>query len=149
MFPEIGLVVCRSNASNTGASKIALKIIKEHSILSLPALANKIHRRKTLAKQIKKEIVVDGCHNECAKNILNELGIKYDAYINLEYDLNIKKIGPFSTLLYSDDDVAKLKKAIEEVLGDDRNVGRYDEEKYINHIWKSKERKYRLCVQYI
>ena len=120
-MPKIGLVVCGSNASNTGAlaSKVALKIIKEHSnigILSLPAMANKIHRQKALAKQIEKVIVVDGCHNECAKNILNELGIKYDAYINLEYDLNIKKIGPFSTLLYSDDDVPKLKKAIEEVL---------------------------------
>lgn len=67
-------------------------------ILSLPSLANKVARQMLIAKKHPHIIVVDGCHNECAKKIVNDREIKYDAYINLEYDLNIKKAGPFTTL---------------------------------------------------
>ncbi len=117
MMPKIGLLVCGSNASNTGAltAAAALKIItrcKDIAILSLPSLANQIPRQIALAKKIEKLIVVDGCHNECAKKILEGLGIKYDAYLNLEYDLKIMKSGPFTTLDYSEDDLTKVEDAI-------------------------------------
>lgn len=121
MIPKIGLVVCGSNASNTGAltARAALEIIRENEnvgILSLPSLANEIPRQVALTKKIEKVIVIDGCHNECAKTILDGLGIKYDAYINLERDLDIKKIGPFSTMLVSEEKIKRVKNAIEEML---------------------------------
>jgi len=121
MIPKIGLLVCGSNASNTGAitARVAMEIIRENKnigILSLPALANKIPRQMALAKKIERLVVIDGCHNECAKKILDRLGIKYNAYINLENDLGIKKIGPFSTLLLSEEKIQRVKNAVEEIL---------------------------------
>ncbi|MBO3798182.1 MAG: putative zinc-binding protein [Thermoproteota archaeon] len=106
--PEIGLVVCNSGASNTGqlTGLAALEVVRKLGsdrvgICSLPALANKIPRQVMLAKKIGCLIVVDGCRNECSRKILDALGIKYDKYLNLEYDLGIKKLGPFTTMNYS------------------------------------------------
>jgi uncharacterized metal-binding protein len=60
---------------------------------------NEALRRFTyLVKKIQHSIVIDGCRNECARKILNILGIKYEKYLNLEYDLQIKKLRPFTTL---------------------------------------------------
>jgi uncharacterized metal-binding protein len=106
-IPEIGLVICNSGSSNTGAltGTAAMKIVEELGekvgICSLPALVNNVPRQINLVKKIPYLIVVDGCHNECAKKILEKIGIKIGAYINIEYDLGIKKIGPFTTLQYS------------------------------------------------
>ena len=121
MIPKIGLLVCGGNASNTGAitARVAMEVIRENKnigILSLPALANKIPRQMALAKKIERLVVIDGCHNECAKKILDRLGIKYNAYINLENDLGIKKIGPFSTLLLSEEKIQRVKNVVEEIL---------------------------------
>jgi uncharacterized metal-binding protein len=117
--PEIGLVVCNSGASNTGhlTGLAALEVVKrlgseKVGICSLPALANNIPRQTMLVKKIEHLIVIDGCPNECAKKILNALGIGYDKYLNLEYDLGIKKLGPFSTMDYSEEDVEKVSSAI-------------------------------------
>ncbi|NCF75493.1 MAG: hypothetical protein GWO87_03345 [Xanthomonadaceae bacterium] len=118
---NVGLMVCGSNASNTGAlTAIApLRIIKKHKnvgILSLPSLVNKVPRQTLLMKKLKKIIVVDGCQNEYAKKILENLGIKYDVYINLLYDLSIKKRGPFTTLKYSENEIDLIVKKIEKEL---------------------------------
>jgi uncharacterized metal-binding protein len=117
--PKIGLVVCNSGASNTGhlTGLAALEVIKrlgseKVGICSLPALANNIPRQIMLVKKIEHLIVIDGCRNECARKILSTLGIRYDKYLNLEYDLGIKKLGPFSTMNYSEDDVEKVSSAI-------------------------------------
>ncbi|MBO3832888.1 MAG: putative zinc-binding protein [Candidatus Brockarchaeota archaeon] len=117
--PEIGLVVCNSGASNTGqlAGLAALKVVEKLGsdkvgICSLPALANKIPRQVMLVRKIGRLIVVDGCRNECSRRILDNLGIKYDKYLNLEHDLGIKKLGPFTTMNYSEDDVEKVYSAI-------------------------------------
>ncbi len=71
-------------------------------------------------KKIEHLIVVDGCHNKCASRILGQLGISYDAYINLE-DLGLKKLGPFTTLEYSEEELEKVYRAlaskIRELLG--------------------------------
>jgi hypothetical protein len=40
------------------------------------------------------------------------LGIRYDKYLNLDYDLGVKKIGPFSTMNYSEEDLGKVSSAI-------------------------------------
>ena len=117
--PKIGLVVCNSGASNTGhlTGLVALEVVRKLGsekvgICSLPALANKIPRQTMLIKKIEHLIVIDGCPNECARKILSTLGIRYDKYLNLEYDLGIKKLGPFSTMNYSEEDVEKASSAI-------------------------------------
>jgi hypothetical protein len=43
---------------------------------------------------------------------LKALGIAYDNYLNLDYDLGIKKLGPFSTMEYSEEHVEKATSAI-------------------------------------
>jgi uncharacterized metal-binding protein len=117
--PKIGLVACNSGASNTGhlTGLAALEVVKKFGsekvgICSLPALANNIPRQTILIKKIQHLIVIDGCRNECARKILNTLGIKYEKYLNLEYDLQINKLGPFTTLEYSEKDVEKVSSAI-------------------------------------
>ncbi len=117
--PKIGLVACNSGASNTGylTGLAALEVVKKFGsekvgICSLPALANNIPRQTALIKKIEHLIVIDGCRNECARKILNTLGIKYEKYLNLEYDLQITKLGPFTTLDYSGEDVEKVSSAI-------------------------------------
>lgn len=117
--PKIGLVACNSGASNTGhlTGLAALEVVKrlgseKIGICSLPALANKIPRQTVLVERIEHLTVIDGCPNECAKKILSSLGIRYDKYLNLEYDLGIKKLGPFSTMNYSEEDVEKISSAI-------------------------------------
>jgi uncharacterized metal-binding protein len=117
--PEIGLVVCNSGASNTGqlTGLAALEVVRKLGsdkigICSLPALANKIPRQVMLVKKIKRLIVVDGCRNECSRKILDTLGVRYDEYLNLEHDLGIGKLGPFTTMNYSKEDVEKVSLAI-------------------------------------
>ena len=114
MEPSIGLVICNSGASNTGTltGLAAYEIVIEREdigIFSLPALANNTPRQIVLTKKIKNLIVIDGCKNECAKKIMDNLGINYKNYINLDYDLEIEKMGPFTTLKYSMDEVKKVK----------------------------------------
>jgi uncharacterized metal-binding protein len=117
--PKIGLVTCNSGASNTGhlAGLAALEVVKKFGsekvgICSLPALANNIPRQTILVKKIQHLIVIDVCRNECARKIMDTLGIKYEKYLNLEYDLQINKLGPFTTLEYSEEDVEKVSSAI-------------------------------------
>ena len=50
------------------------------------------------------------------KKIAESLQISYDAYLNLEYDLGIKKIGPFTTLQYSEADIGKVKNSIRKII---------------------------------
>ena len=125
-IPEIGIAVCGSWSSNTGmitglaVSRVIEELDGGAGILSLPALANRVPKQVEVAKRIPHIIVIDGCHNECAKKVLTELGIKFDVYINLEYDLGIKKKGPFTTPEYSFSEVNKLAsfilKKIEEMI---------------------------------
>ncbi|MEM2996045.1 MAG: putative zinc-binding protein [Candidatus Bathyarchaeia archaeon] len=118
-MPKIGIVACNSGASNTGylTGLAALKAVRifgseKVGICSLPALANNTPRQTMLTKKIEHLIVIDGCRNECARRILDSLGIKYENYLNLEYDLQIKKLGPFTTMNYSIKDLEKVSSAI-------------------------------------
>ncbi len=117
--PEIGLLTCNSGSSNSGnLTGIAAKeVIKELGsdlvgICSLPALVNKIPRQVLIVKDLKHLIIVDGCRNSCAMKVADKLSLSHEAYINLENDLKIEKLGPFSTLRYSDEDVKKVTQAI-------------------------------------
>ena len=110
--PKIGLLVCNSGSSSSGVSTgiAAMQVLQEFGsdmigICSLPALANEIPRQVLTVKNLEHLIVVDGCANSCAKKVTEKLGLSYNAYINLEHDLHIKKLGPFSTLKSSSEEV--------------------------------------------
>ena len=119
---EIGIIACASNASNTGslAGRAALKLAKilgeKAGICSLPAIATNVPRQTNLVKSIPILVVIDGCHNECAKKILDNVKINPSIYINLEYDLSFKKEGPFTTFNYKEKDVENIVKHILNVL---------------------------------
>lgn len=124
-MPAIGLLVCNSASSNSGAltGVAAIEMIKEFpnvGIFSLPALANKTPRQLALIKKAPFLLIIDGCKNECAKKIAENMDISYDAYLNLEFDLEIKKLGPFTTLQYSRDDVERVKESIRKIIGQGR-----------------------------
>jgi len=74
------------------ATRTLTEFGEDVGIYSLPAITNKIPRQMAIVKRIPLIIVIDGCHNRCASKILDQLGIHYDEYINLE-DLGIKKLG--------------------------------------------------------
>ena len=119
--PRIGLLACNSGASNTGSltGVAALEIVKEFDdvgILSLPSLANNVPRQVAITKRLQHIIVIDGCKNACAKKVMEKLNIKYDTYLNIEKDIGIKKIGPFSSLQYSQDDVERVKNEIKKLI---------------------------------
>jgi len=118
-IPEIGILACFSGASNSGllTGLAALNILKELGedivgICSLPSLSTRVERQIATTKRLKHLLVIDGCHNSCSKKIADGLGLKYNAYINLETSLGIKKLGPFTTLKYSEEDLDKATKAI-------------------------------------
>lgn len=120
-IPDIGLLVCNSGASNSGTltGAAAFEIIKDRAdvgLFSLPALANKIPRQLVLIKRVPFLIIIDGCKNECAKKIAASRSVTYDSYLNLEHDLGIKKLGPFTTLQYSNDDVKRVKESIRNII---------------------------------
>jgi len=94
-IPKIGIAICNSGASNTGTltGLAAVDVVKKYWNMLVTRV---------------------GCHNECAKKILDSLGIKYAGYLNLEYDLKIKKLGPFTTFKYSEEDVRHVSSAIRE-----------------------------------
>jgi len=121
--PKIGLLICNSGSSNSGTLTgiAAMEVIRGFSsdlvgICSLPALANEIPRQMLTVKNLEYLIVIDGCGNSCAKNMAKKLSLSYDGYVNLEDDLKIKKLGPFSTLQYSDEDVNQVMEAIKETV---------------------------------
>ena len=117
--PKIGLLTCNSGSSNSGTLTgiAAMGVLKELGgdlvgICSLPALANEIPRQVLTVKDLKHLIIVDGCRNSCAMKVASKLSLSHNAYVNLENDLKIEKLGPFSTLQYSDEDLRKVMQAI-------------------------------------
>jgi uncharacterized metal-binding protein len=124
-LPQIGLLICNSGSSNSGAltGAAALELIKELGgdrvgICSLPALVHEIPRQVATARNLKHLIVIDGCRNACAKKVAEKLSLFAGRYLNLEDDLKIGKLGPFSTFQYSVEDVQKVKEAIRARIGE-------------------------------
>jgi len=129
-IPKIGLLVCNSGGSNSGTLTgiAAMEVVKELGsdlvgICSLPALANEIPRQVLTVKKLEHLIVIDGCSNSCARNLANKSLLSYNVYLNLEKDLKIDKLGPFSTLQYSDEDVSKVTQAIKAKISQLRDEG--------------------------
>jgi uncharacterized metal-binding protein len=122
-IPRIGLLACNSLSSNSGTITgiAAMQVVKEYGservgLCSLPALTHEIPRQVQIAKNLEHMLIIDGCANACAQKTAEKLGLTRSAYLNLEHDLQIKKQGPFSTLMYSEDDIKWVADAIRENL---------------------------------
>ena len=118
-IPKIGLLICNSGSSNSGTlTGIAgMEVVKELGgdrvgICSLPALVHEIPKQMATVKNLKHLMVIDGCRNVCARKVAEKLSRSGDLYLNLEDDLHIGKLGPFTTLQVSAEDVQKVKEAI-------------------------------------
>jgi uncharacterized metal-binding protein len=119
VLPKVGLVACFSGGSNTGSlsGMAALEVVKRLGgemvgICSLPAILNDVPRQSAMMQRIEKLVVIDGCHNGCARKLLASRGIVSDVYLNLEEDLHLTKQGPFTSLAFTDDEVTLVADAI-------------------------------------
>jgi uncharacterized metal-binding protein len=118
-LPKVGLFVCFSGGSNSGTltGLAALDVVKRLGketvgICSLPATVNDVPRQSAMIKQIEHLVIIDGCHNSCAKLLLAEKGITPDVYLNLEENLHLIKQGPFSSLEFTDDQIKQISDVI-------------------------------------
>jgi uncharacterized metal-binding protein len=128
--PQIGLFACSSAASNTGslAAMASLEVVRQLGssrvgICSLPALLAEVPRQTTLVRKIERIVVVDGCHNACAKRLLAGRGVQPDVYVNLEQDLGIAKLGPFTSLEWTAEEVQTVAAAIIVAIGAEEVAG--------------------------
>jgi len=117
-LPKVGLFACFSGGSNTGSltGMAALEVVKRLGretvgICSLPAILNDVPRQSAMIESMEKLVVIDGCHNACAKELLTKKGIVPDAYLNLA-DLHLIKQGPFSSLAFTEDEVKLVADAL-------------------------------------
>ena len=118
-LPQVGLFACFSGGSNSGSltGMAALEVVRRLGsemvgICSLPAVLNQVPRQSALVKKIGKIVVVDGCHNQCARKLLAGFGIEPDVYLNLEQDLGIAKSGPFTSLEFTEQEVQTVAEAL-------------------------------------
>jgi len=118
-LPQVGLFACFSGGSNTGSltGLAALEVVRRLGgervgICSLPALLNQVPRQSALVKKTGKIVVIDGCHNACARQLLAGVGIEPDVYLNLEEHLGIAKSGPFTSLEFTEQQVQAVADAL-------------------------------------
>lgn len=118
-LPKVGLFACFSGGSNTGslAGMAALEVVRRLGsdavgVCSLPAILNQVPRQSALVKKIEKIVVIDGCHNACARQLLAGVGIEPGIYLNLEKDLGMAKKGPFTGLEFTDQEVQAVADAL-------------------------------------
>jgi len=123
-LPQVGLFACFSGGSNTGSltGLAALEVVRRLGgervgICSLPALLNQVPRQSALVKKIGKIVVIDGCHNACARQLLAGVGIEPDVYLNLEEHLGIAKSGPFTSLEFTEQQVQAVADALVAAIG--------------------------------
>ncbi len=117
--PTVGLFGCFSAASNTGSltAMACLQVTKRLGsdvvgICSLPALLNHVPRQSSLVKRLPHVLVVDGCNRGCARELLAGVHVTADAYLNLEADLGIHKLGPFTSHEFDDEQLEAVTRAI-------------------------------------
>jgi len=118
-LPQVGIFACFSGASNTGSltGMAALEVVRRLGservgICSLPAIVSEVPRQSAVVKKIGKIVVVDGCHNQCARKLLAGFGIEPAVYLNLEADLGLTKRGPFTSLEFTEQEVQAVAEAL-------------------------------------
>lgn len=133
---KVGLFTCFSGGSNTGTltGMAALEVVKRLGkeaigICSLPAVLNEVPRQSALVQQLAGLIVIDGCHQECAKRLLLEKGIKPDVYLNLEKDLHLTKQGPFTSLEFTAEEVQRIAEVIIGIISENFHLSENQKDK--------------------
>ncbi|MGQ9494184.1 MAG: putative zinc-binding protein [Anaerolineae bacterium] len=118
-LPKVGLFACFSGGSNTGslAGMAALEVVRRlgsevAGICSMPAILNEVPRQSAMVKKIKTIVIIDGCHQQCAKQLLEQMGIRPAIYLNIENDLGIQKLGPFTSLSFTEEQVKTVADAL-------------------------------------
>jgi len=88
--PLVCLVTCGESLSEL----IALEALKELGdsvgLCPLTAITRGVPEVIGRIKNAKHIILLDSCSLRCAKKTADELGIRYDEYINLEEELNMR-----------------------------------------------------------
>lgn len=117
--PRVGLFYCGGAMSSAGelTSAAAFEVLKrlgpkEVGMGCVSALAAGVPKHFRTMQSVERVVVIDGCANSCVRKIIEQTGAKMDAYLNLGKDLEIKKIGPFKPLAYTDDDLEQAVEAI-------------------------------------
>ena len=118
-LPKVGLFACFSGGSNTGslAGMAALEVVRRLGgdvvgVCSLPAVLNEVPRQSATVKKIETIAVIDGCHQACARQLLDRVGIRPAVYMNIETNLGIQKLGPFTSLSFTDEQVNAVADAL-------------------------------------
>jgi|GEM_PF-1906252 len=88
--PLVCLVTCGESLSELIALE-ALKKLGDNVVLCpLTAITRGVPEVVERIKNAKYVILLDSCSLKCAKKTADELGIRYDEYINLEEELNMR-----------------------------------------------------------
>jgi len=118
--PDNALFLCSGGMSNTGilTTKAGIRVLEELGedkvgIYCLSALSAGV--KMVLEKTSRtKNIVVDGCPNECARKLVEWAGFTPDAVINVAKDLGVHKVP--SPSAHTDEDVEKVAEMIKRAL---------------------------------
>lgn len=125
-MPRIGILYCGGAMSSAGelTNVAAFEVMKrlgpqEVGMGCVSALAAGIPKHFRTMQSLEVVIVIDGCPNSCVRKIVEKTKMDGYGYINLGKDL--KKIGPFKPLAYSQED---LERAVEAIIAKIQEAGR-------------------------
>ena len=118
-MPRVGIFYCGGAMSSAGelTSVAAFEVLKRLGpevvgMGCVSALAAGVPKHFRTMQSVEKVLVIDGCYNACVHKIVEQTGAKMDGYINFGKDLQIKKIGPFKPLDYTQEDLERAVAAI-------------------------------------
>lgn len=119
--PKVCLVTCGESLSEL----IAVEVLKEFGddvgLCPLAAITRGVPEVAERMKTARYVLLIDSCSLGCAKKTADELGIRYDEYVNLEEELGIKTPCYENPSVEVIDDVglaaARLIERVQELLG--------------------------------
>jgi len=110
---NLDIILACDGAASVGqvGHEVAVKLTKEHEearMCCLSAVAAESKPHVSIARKAKRLVVINGCANLCASNILNRLGIEPD------YEITIAKEGveKIPTLDFDEKDVIRITNKI-------------------------------------
>jgi len=110
---NLDIILACDGAASVGqvGHEVAVKLTKEHEkarMCCLSAVAAESKPHVNIARKAKRLVVINGCANQCASNILNRLGIKPDYEITIAKE-GVKKI---PTLDFDEKDIIRITNKI-------------------------------------